>query len=82
MRAVTGGLLGFGYATSVAVLSRFVAVVRERRWRWMAVHHLGVSAIVAGWTLRRATPAAAVNAAWLVVSTAWYALGGRRRQPT
>lgn len=81
MRAVAGGLLGVGYATSVAVLTRFVPVVRERRWRWLAVHHLGVSAIVCGWVLRRATAAAAVNAAWLVVSSAWYVLGGRRPTP-
>ena len=78
MGAVTGGLLGLGYAASIAVLSRFLAVVRERRWRWLAVHHVGVVAIITGWALRGRASAAVVNSAWLVASSAWYALGGRR----
>ena len=71
-------LLGAGYPAAVAVLARWVPVVRERRWRWLAVHHLGVAAIVAGWWVARRPSAAAVNGAWLAVSTAWFAVGGRR----
>ncbi|MGH9178241.1 MAG: hypothetical protein ACRD0N_06775 [Acidimicrobiales bacterium] len=78
MSALEWGLFGFGYPTSVVVISRFVPVVRERRWRWLAVHHLGVAAIVGGWVSRGATAGAAVNGAWLVLSSAWYAAGGRR----
>lgn len=77
MSAVELGLFGFGYPASIAVISRFAPVVRERRWRWLAVHHLGVAAIVAGWLARGRPSAAAGNSAWLVASTAWYALGGR-----
>ena len=69
-------LLVAGYAATVPVVARFVPVVRERRWRWLLVHHAGVAAIVAGWALRGRPPAAAVNAAWLVASSAWYAAGG------
>ena len=71
-------LLGAGYPAAAAVLARWLPVVRERRWRWLAVHHLGVAAIVAGWAGRRSS-AAVVNGAWLVVSSAWFAAGARRR---
>ncbi len=71
-------LFGFGYPVSVAVLSRFVAVVRERRWRWLAVHHLAVAAIIGGWATRREAGAVALNATWLVASSAWYVLGRPR----
>ena len=67
----------FGYPASIAVIARFVPVVRERRLRWLVVHHLGVVAIVTGWALRGRTSAVVVNGAWLVVSSVWYALGSR-----
>lgn len=70
-------LFALGYPVSVAVIARFPAVVRERRRRWLVAHHLAVAAIVAGWLLRRRPEAAAVNAAWLAASTAWYARGRR-----
>ena len=69
------GLLGAGYAAAVPVIARFVPVVRERRWRWLLVHHAGVAAIVAGWALRGRPQAAVVNVGWLLVSSAWYAAG-------
>lgn len=72
-------LLGAGYPVAVAVLVRWLAVVRERRWRWLAVHHLGVVAIVAGLLTARRPGAAAANGAWLAVSSAWYLAGARRR---
>lgn len=71
-------LFGFGYPVSVAVLRRFVAVVRERRWRSLAVHHVAVTAIIGGWAVRREVGAVAVNATWLAVSSAWYLLGRPR----
>ncbi len=66
-----------GYPVSLVVIARWVAVVRERRWRWFAAHQAAMVAIVAGWLLRGSRGAVAVNGAWLAVSTAWYALGGR-----
>lgn len=73
-------LLAVGYPVSVAVITRWVPVVRERRQRWFLVHHTAVALIIAGWALRR--PAAIPpNLAWLVVSTVWYLLGGRRADP-
>ncbi len=68
-------LFGFGYPASIAVVSRFVPVVRERRWRWLAVHHLAVAAIIAAWATRREGVPVAVNSTWLVASSAWYVLG-------
>ena len=71
-------LLGVGYPAAVAVLVRWLPVVRERRWRWLAVHHLGMAAIVAGHLTARRPVAAALNGAWLAGASAWYAAGGRR----
>lgn len=71
-------LFGFGYPASLVVITRFVPVVRERRWRWLALHHLGMVAIIAGCLSRRTVAGALGNGAWLVVSSAWYALGARR----
>ena len=73
-------LFGVGYPVAVGVIARFVPVVRERRWRWLAAHHAGVLAIVAGWALRGEASAAAANASWLVASSLWYALGGKDEQ--
>ena len=66
-----------GYPVSLVVIARWIPVVRERRWRWFAAHQAAVGAIVAGWLLRGSRGAVTVNGAWLVVSTAWYALGRR-----
>ena len=74
-------LFGLGYPVSVAVVSRFVPVVRERRWRWLAVHHAGVAAIIAAWATRRESVPVALNSTWLVASSAWYVLGGRVSRP-
>lgn len=72
-------LFGLGYPAAGVVIVRFVPVVRERRWRWLAVHHLGMVAIIAGCASRRTTFGVALNTGWLGVSSAWYALGARRR---
>lgn len=73
-------LLAVGYPVSIAVIARWVPVVRERRTRWLVAHHAGMLAIILGWSLRRPL-AVPPNAAWLVASTAWYVRGhGRRRR--
>lgn len=68
-------LFGFGYPASIAVVSRFVPVVRERRLRWLAVHHLALAAVIAAWATRREGVAVALNSTWLIASSAWYVLG-------
>lgn len=78
MAAAEIPLFALGYPASIAVIARFVPVVRERRWKWLAVHHLAMAALIAGFLTRRATIGALVNAGWLVASTAWYVAGGRR----
>ena len=79
MDAAEIALFGAGYPAAVAVIARFVPVVRERRWRWLAVHHLGMAAIIAGYVSKRTPAGIVVNSAWLVVSTIWYTLGRRDR---
>jgi hypothetical protein len=71
-------LFGIGYPLSIGVIARLMPVVRERRWHWLAVHHLGVAAIITGWALRGEASAVAVNSSWLAASSAWYALGRQR----
>ena len=66
-----------GYPLAIAVIVRWVPVVREQRVRWLAAHHAGVVAIVAGWAIEGRWPSVAVNAAWLAISTAWYVVAGR-----
>lgn len=74
-------LFAFGYPVSIAVIARFVPVLRERRLRWLAIHHVAVACIVVGWALDSNWQAAIVNLAWLVSSTIWYVLGSRRSIP-
>ena len=70
-------LLAVGYPLSIVVIARWVPVVRERRTAWLLAHHVGVTALIIGWALRR--PSAAVpNVVWLVISTLWYARGAPR----
>ena len=77
-RAVVIALFAFGYPVAIAVIARYVPVVRERRVRWFAAHEAAVSAIVAGHALRPDTRGVVVNGTWLVAGTVWYVLGGRR----
>ena len=77
--ATATALFAFGYPVSIAVILRFVPVVRERRLKWLVAHELAVAAIVAGWALRGDRRAVAINASWLVAATIWYVLGRRRR---
>lgn len=80
MNPASIGLFAFGYPTSVAVITRFVPVVREQRTTWFVAHTAAVAAIVAGWAIQGDEKAVAINASWLVSSSVWYARGGRRRR--
>ena len=75
-------LFGFGYPVSIAVILRWLPVVRERRLRWFAVHEVAVACVVAGWVTKKDVGGVVVNASWLAVAAAWYALGPaiRRRR--
>ena len=75
--ATATALFAFGYPVSIAVILRFVPVVRERRLKWLVAHDLAVVAILAGWVLKGDRRAVAINASWLVAATVWYALGAR-----
>jgi len=77
--ATATALFAFGYPVSIAVILRFVPVVRERRLKWLVAHELAVAAIVAGWALKGDRRAVAINASWLAAAAIWYVLGGRRR---
>jgi len=79
MKLIQAVLLGGGYATTIPVIARFRRVVHERRWRWLAVHHLGVAALIAAFVQRGSRPAVAVNSAWLIIASCWWILGSRRR---
>jgi hypothetical protein len=76
---VSTALFVVGYPISIAVICRWLPVVRERRTAWFVAHQLAVAAIVAGWALRGDTQAVGVNGTWLVVAAAWYLAAGRRR---
>jgi hypothetical protein len=76
---VSTALFVFGYPTSIAVLARWIPVVRQQRTRWFVAHELAVGAIVAGWVLRHDTQAVTINASWLAVASAWYVAAGRRQ---
>ena len=77
MTALRVVLFAVGYPTAIAVIVRFVPVVRERRTRWLAAHHLGVLAIVLGWSTIPRWSAVAVNGTWFVASALWYGVGPR-----
>ena len=80
---MTIALFAFGYPVSIAVIARWVPVVREQRWRWFLLHQAAVGAIVAGHALADRGGAVAVNATWFVVAAGWF-LGvtlSRRRRP-
>ena len=71
-------LFAFGYPVSIAVIVRFVPVVRERRLRWIVWHQCAVAAIVVGWALDARWASVAINGTWFVVAAIWYCLAGRR----
>lgn len=80
---MTIALFAFGYPVAIAIIARWVPVVREQRWRWFLAHQSAVAAIVAGHALADRGGAVAVNGTWFVVAAAWF-LGvalNRRRRP-
>ncbi|MDQ3145638.1 MAG: hypothetical protein M3R01_01680 [Actinomycetota bacterium] len=72
-------LLAVGYPVAVAMIVRWVPIVRQRRLGQFALHQAGVGAIVAGWALRGRTQGVVVNGSWWVSAALWYTLAGRRR---
>ena len=46
---MTTALFAFGYPTSIAVITRWLPVVRERRTAWFVAHEVAVAAIITGW---------------------------------
>jgi hypothetical protein len=76
---VAVGLFVVGYPAAIAVIVRWVPVVRERRTTWFAVHQAAVAAIVAGQALKGNGPGVVINGAWFVVAAGWYF--SRRRRP-
>jgi hypothetical protein len=82
MHAVRVILFVFGYPVSIAVIARWVPVVRERRLRWFVIHQFAVAAIVTGWIISSSWSAVAINSTWLLVAAVWYALmsPSRRRR--
>ncbi len=79
--AISTALFIFGYPVSIAIIVRWIPVVRERRIAWFWVHEAAVAAIVLGWILRERWGAVVINGTWLVVAALWYWLGGRGRRP-
>jgi hypothetical protein len=78
MSPLTIALFVFGYPTSIAIIVRWTAVVREQRVRWFALHHSAVLAIIIGWIIEGRASAVAINSLWLLSATVWYLRGGRR----
>ena len=77
MHALRIALFVFGYPVSIAIIARWVPVVRERRLAWFVVHEAAVTSIVAGWALRERWSAVAINGTWLIIAAAWYAIAAR-----
>jgi hypothetical protein len=75
---MTTALFAFGYPTSIAVIARWLPVVRERRTSWFVAHEVAVAAIVTGWALKRAPVSVAINSSWLGIAAVWYVAAGRR----
>lgn len=77
VNGLQAALFGFGYAASIPVVVRFGSVIRRRRRGWLAVHHLGVAALVAGFADRGSRIGVATNSTWLAASSLWWVLAGR-----
>jgi hypothetical protein len=72
-------LFVIGYPVAIAVIARWVPVVREQRTAWFVAHEAAVGAIVAGHALRDNGSGVVINGAWGVIAALWYWVGGRRR---
>jgi hypothetical protein len=69
-----------GYPVAIAIIARWVPVVREQRWAWFWAHQAAVAAIVAGHALRGREGAVLVNATWFVVAAVWFLVAGARQR--
>ncbi len=72
MSPVAIALFVVGYPVAIAVIIRWMPVMRERRTTWFAVHTLAMIAIVAGQALNGRTIGIVINGTWLVSSVLWY----------
>jgi hypothetical protein len=72
-------LFVIGYPVAIAVIVRWIPVVRERRWKWFVAEEGATACIVAGQAIGGSIPGVVINFAWFVVAAFWYALGGRRQ---
>ena len=70
--AVSGALRLVGYPAALAVIVRWLPVVRRRLTRLFVLHEAAVAAIVAGWALVPRWSGVAVNGAWGVIAAGWY----------
>ena len=68
-------LFALGYLLAIVVICRWLMVVREHRVVWLAVHHVGLAAIIAGWLIKGRWMAVMINSSWLVGSTVWFLSG-------
>ena len=71
-------LLAVGYPVTVAMIARWIPIVRGRRTRLFLLHQAGAGAIVAGWAIHGRTRGVVVNGSWWVTAAVWYVLGGRK----
>ncbi len=79
-RRLGTALLLAGYSVSLASLTRFNRMVRERDLRTLLVLEAGTASLVAGFTLKRIRKGAVSNLVWLVAFPAWYRWRGSRRR--
>lgn len=72
------GLLAAGYAVALAVITRLVPVLRQRRRRWFLALEAATGCVAAGWGLRGRTTPMVLNATAVVgLAVAWWATGRR-----
>ena len=80
MSALRVALFAFGYPVSIAVISRWIPVVRQQRIRWFIIHQIAVAAIVLGQALRHRAIGVALNGSWFVIAAIWYIVVGRTQR--
>ncbi len=66
------------YAVACAVIPRFRGVVRHHRTVQFSAHQVAMAAIALGWLVNGSTASAAINGAWFLGATLWWAAARRR----
>ena len=79
-RRLGAALLVAGYPVSLASLTRFNHMVRERDLRTLLVLEAGTASLVAGFSLLRIRKGALSNLVWLAAFPAWYRWRGSRQR--